>query len=232
MGELPAAASTGAVASWAALKVHLERGVGPLHDDVVAHHPQRLGVAAADLDLERLGLDPAEAPVQRPVAGGVGDGPAVQVLVAQGGQDADHGHPAAVGGGGGPDRFQRPLQLAPQAGQRLAGQGQRRRVDLQVEPVQLQGQAGVAGVLEDGLVPAQGVALVVDQEQLQLGPDGPGADPEPRLLQQLPQRLQAVLQPLGEGGVVGVVEPLAVDLDPHAASSTVGGPGGSRVAPR
>jgi hypothetical protein len=39
------------------------------------------------------------------------------------------------------------------------------------------------------------VTLVVDQEQLQLGPDGPGADPEPRPLQQLLERLQAVVRP-------------------------------------
>src|SRR3712207_6898741 len=52
----------------------------------------------------------------------------------------------------------------------------RRRVDLQVEPVELQGQARVTGVLQDGLVLGQGAALVVDQEQLQLGPDGPRSE--------------------------------------------------------
>jgi hypothetical protein len=71
--------------------------------DVVAHHPERLGVAAVDLDLERLGPDLGQAPVERPVAGGVGDSPAVPVLVGQGREDAGHGHPAAVGFGGGPD---------------------------------------------------------------------------------------------------------------------------------
>jgi hypothetical protein len=48
--------------------------------------------------------------------------PPVQVLVAQGREDAGHGHPAAVGPGGRPDRLQRPLQLLAQAGQRLTGQ--------------------------------------------------------------------------------------------------------------
>jgi hypothetical protein len=152
----------------------------------------------------------------------------VQVLVAQGGQDADHGHPAAVGPGGGPDRGQRPLQLAAQRGQGPAGQRRRGRVDLQVEPVQLQGEAGVAGVGQDGLVLGQGAAVVVDQEQLELGPDGPGADPEPGPLQQLAEGRQAVLQPLGEPGVVGVVEPLAVDLDPHPGLLGRGGVRGAQ----
>src|SRR5215208_4999592 len=52
--------------------------------DVVAHHPERLGVAAVELDLERLGPDLGQAPVERPVAGGVGERPAVQVLVGAG----------------------------------------------------------------------------------------------------------------------------------------------------
>ena len=75
-------------------QVDLEGGVGALQADVVGGQLQRVG--PVDPDPERLPAQPADAVVERPVAGRVREGRQPEVLGAQGGQDADHRHPAAV----------------------------------------------------------------------------------------------------------------------------------------
>jgi hypothetical protein len=53
----------------------------------------------------------------------------------------------------------------------------------------------VADRVQDGLVAGQRAALVVDEEQLQLGPDGRLSGPEAWPLERLAQGRQAVLEP-------------------------------------
>ena len=53
---------------------------------------------------------------------------------------------------------------------------------------------GIGGVSPDRLIERQGATLVVNQEQLQLGPDGDGAGAEAGASQQPGQGEQAFLQ--------------------------------------
>jgi hypothetical protein len=79
-------------------------------------------------------------------------------------------------------------------------------------------RASVAHLAEDRLVLGHRAALVVDQEQLQLGADRALAHAEPGTLQHLAQRVERPLEPPREALVVGVAEALLVDLDPPAAT--------------
>jgi hypothetical protein len=55
----------------------------------------------------------------------------------------------------------------------------------------------------------------INQAKLQLSAKRKGADPETRPLQQLVERRQALLEPLPEAGLVGLVECLTVDARSH-----------------
>jgi hypothetical protein len=58
--------------------------------------------------------------------------------------------------------------------------------------------------------------MPADQEQLQLRPDRALTHAESRTLQHLAERVEGPLEPPREALVVGVVEPVPVDLDSHA----------------
>ena len=205
--------------------MELEGGVGALQADVVGGQLQR--VVPVDPDPERLLAQPPQAVVEGLVAGRVRDGGEVEVLGAQGGQDPDHGDPAAVPGGGPAHDPEGLVQLAGERGEGPADQRRRGEVELQVEAVDLQDDPGVGRLGPDHLVQRQGAALAVDQEQLQLGPDGGRAGPEAGTLQQPFQGDQAILQPLLEAPVVPRIEPLAIDRQAHRMP-----PFGQRERPR
>ena len=203
----------------------LEGGVGAFQRHVVALDGDLLVVVAGDLDPERLLAQPLDAVVEGAVAVRVGDHAAMQVVLAEGGQHADHRHPAAVAAGGPPHPVERAVHLPAERGERPVGEGRRRRVQLQVEAVQLQGDVLVVGVGKHGVVLRQRPPALVDQEQLQLGAEGGGAGAEAGPLQQLPERLQAAFQPLGEAGEVGFLELVTVDVDAHAGPRSRSGLG-------
>jgi hypothetical protein len=196
--------------------VDLERGVGPLQADVVGDQLQ--GVGPVDPDAERLLAQPADAVVERPVAGRVRESGQPEVVGPQGGQDPHHHHPAVVPGGGPADDGQGLLQLAGEGGERPAGQRRRGQVQLQVEAVDLQHHPRVGGLVAHRLVAGQGPPLAVDQEQLQLGPDGGRPGPEAGTLQHPLQGRQALVQAPREPLVLQGVELLTVDGKAHVGA--------------
>jgi hypothetical protein len=104
----------------------------------------------------------------------------VEIDAAQGGQNADQRHPALMLGGRMCDPVQQQAKLGPQNREWPAGQWGRGGVQLQVEPVQLHGDAGIASHSADGLVQRQGPGCGVDQEQLQLSAQGDRTHAEAR----------------------------------------------------
>jgi len=144
--------------------VHLEGGVGALQGDVVAGQLERVG--AGDADAEGDLAEPAQATVQRPVARQIADRTGVQVSAAQRGQDANQRWPAPVPPGRIRDPVEQQAQLLPQRRKWSAGQQRRGGVQLQVEPVQLYVDPGIAGRGADCLVQRQRPGGVIDQEQL------------------------------------------------------------------
>jgi hypothetical protein len=112
---------------------------------------------------------PSQTAVERPVARQVADGTGVEVGSAQRGQDADEHRPAPVRAGRVRDPPNQQSQLLVERGKRTAGQRRWRGVQLQVEPVQLDVDAGVGRGGSDRLVVLEWPGRAIDQEQLQLG---------------------------------------------------------------
>src|SRR5262249_57348228 len=88
-------------------------------------------------------------------------------------------------------------------------------LELQVEAVQLDGDPRVAHRGTDGLVMWQRPGRSVDEEQFQLGAGSGRAGAESGPFQQLPERGQAFLKPLGEALVIAVAELFLVDVGSH-----------------
>ena len=127
-------------------QVHLERGIRPLERDVLAGQLQRLG--AGDPDQKRAPAQPPQAAVQGPVAGRVGHRAQAKMGLAEGGHDADQRDPALVRPGRVTDPVQQFAELEGERAERAGiGSGQQCRggVQLQVEPVELQGDPGIGG---------------------------------------------------------------------------------------
>jgi hypothetical protein len=74
---------------------------------------------------------------------------------------------------------------------------------------------GIGSVSPDRLIARQGATLVVNEEQLQLGPDGAGAGAEAGASQQPGQSEQAFLQAPLKPQVIGLVELLTLDRESH-----------------
>ena len=212
-------------------QVHLERAVRPLQGNIVAGQLQRFGTG--DPYLERTAAEPPQAAVQGPVPGRAGHRAGAEVRLAEGGQHADQRDPAMVRPGRGIDPVQQRAELTGQRGERAASQQRGRAVQLQVEAVELDGDAGVGGQGPDGLVQRQRPGRAVDQEQLELGADRDRARPEAGPGEQLTQVGQAALEPLGEASVIALAELLPGDLLSHGrpASTPARGSAG-RSAPR
>ena len=214
----PARSPAGPVASvkssGATRRVHLERRIRPFGRDVLADQVQGLG--SGNPDAERAPVQPPQAPIQCPVAGRVGHHAQVQVVRAEGGQDADQRDPAVLR----PDRvLLGPGQRAELAGQRGANgrpaSSTGEAFSSRLYRLKLERDPRVGGQVADGLVPRQRKACVVDQAGLQLGADRDRADPEAGPGEQLSEVGQAPLEPLPEPGVVLLAERLPDDLGSH-----------------
>ena len=134
---------------------------------------------------------------------------------AEGGQDADQRDPAVVRPGRVADPGQEQAELAGQRGERASGQRHRRGVQLQVVPVELEGDPGIGGQGADGLVPRQRPGRVVDQAHFELGADRDRASAEAGPGEQLLKVGQALLEPFPEPGVVALAELLSGDFGSH-----------------
>ncbi len=140
----------------------------------------------------------------------------LEVVATQRGQDADQRHPAPCPRAASRTRPpEQAARLLPQRGKRAAGQRRRRRIQLQVEPVQLQVDAGIGRRGADRLVSRERPSHLIDQEQLKLSAKRGRTHPEARPLQQPAQRRQALPEPLPKARVVELVERLLVDAFPH-----------------
>ena len=117
--------------------------------------------------------------------------------------------------GGSPNKGEDLIQLTGHGRERPAGQRRRGQVQLEVEAVDLQDHSGIGGVSPDCLIARQGATLVVNEEQLQLGPDGAGAGAEAGASQQPGQSEQAFLQAPLKPQVIGLVELLTLDRESH-----------------
>ena len=167
-------------------QVHLEGGGRALQGHVVAGQLERVG--ARDPQVEGVMAQPSQAAVERPVARQVADDPGAQVSSAQRGQNADQHRPAPVRPGRLRDAPKQQPQLLAERREGLAGQQRRGGVQLQVEPVQLQVDAGVGRSRADRLIVLQRPGRAIDQEQLQLGAQRDRTHPEARPLEQLAER--------------------------------------------
>ena len=123
--------------------MYLERGIRALEGDMLAGQLERL--IAGDPDLTRTPAEPAQAAVQGAIASRVGHHANVKMRLAEGGQDADQRYPAPVRPGRVADSGQELTELTGERGERASGQHGRRGVQLQVEPVQLEGDPGIGG---------------------------------------------------------------------------------------
>jgi hypothetical protein len=121
--------------------------------------------------------------------------------------------------GGGGNMVKQHVQLAAERGERTARQRGWRGIEFQVELVQLDGDPRIGRCGTDGLVARQRPARAIDQEQLQLGADRSGADPETGPFQQPPQRAQAFPQPFGEVQVIALGELFPIYLGSHRRAS-------------
>jgi hypothetical protein len=110
------------------------------------------------------------------------------------------------------DPAEQQAQFLPQRRKRVAGQQRRGGVQFQVEPVQLNGDAGIADSAADRLVTQQRPGHLIDQEQFQLGAKGDRAHPKAGPLQQPPERGQALGESPLEADVVSLIEALLVDI--------------------
>ena len=101
-----------------------------------------------DLDPRFLAASREDLLVQQPVARVRGHRLFPYVDLAQGGQDADHRHPAAHPPGAVISAIHAFLYVFLQLGQRIAGQRSRRDIDLQVELAELGGPAWIVNGLQ------------------------------------------------------------------------------------
>jgi len=188
-------------------------------------------VVAGDVQRIRPVDDHVEAAVAQapdplgegPEARHIGQGLGLHVLGAQGRQDAHRRHAPAVG----PGRLVQPLQqlldLGAQSREGRPGQGARRGHELQVEAVELYGDALVVAGLHHLEVAEKGAPVGVHQAELHLRPHRGRALAEAGSGHQLSQGLEVLLEQLDEVLVVGLVEVFAVDVLAHRDA---------RVAPR
>jgi hypothetical protein len=201
--------------------VDLERGGGALEGDLVAGHLQR--ILAVDAQVEGLAAQPLDRPGERPVAGEVGHRRALEVRGGEGRQDADHRDPPVVERRRAPHLAHRVVDLRRQGGEGTAGERRRSQVALHVEAIELHGEARVGALAEDGAVAGQGIAALVDQAELDLGPERARTLAKARPLHQLAQRHQAALQALHEGGKLRLLEALPIDREAHLGGLPAGG---------
>src|SRR6185369_10290368 len=145
-----------------------------------------------------------------------------EVAGRQGRQDADGDRPAAERRHGPGDGGERVGELRGERSERPPGESHRTRIDLEVESIDLQRDARVERVREDGPIDRQRSTAGVDEAQLQLGAQGGRPSAEVRARKEERQRVEALLETRGEPRVVRVRELLTRDLQAHGRDVPVG----------
>jgi hypothetical protein len=140
-----------------------------------------------------------------------------EIALEERGEDADGDRAGALRGRGPLDLREGRIQFRREHGEGAAGEGLRRRVDLQIEAIDFEREAGIPGLLQHGLVDQRRTCVLVDEVELELGADRLRSDSESFARQQLLQGGERSPQPAGEPCMVFLEEVRVRDLGSHGA---------------